>query len=310
MGKKYRKFKKWAEQKKVQEILNYLIVFWIGGFIAVGFILFNSQLNMAVEIAANRILGNKSTMIPLLTPIPTQTQANKQIIISTPTPQDDRKVATPYVKKEQYYPSPTASSLKAIDSDPIVSCNFKINGSKRMKSSECSKSFECQINKQWYIYTSREQCTQDQNNYWSDYYKNSNTTIPTSTAPNTNSNPIITCQSRGEDLVIQKSICDSLVDCQIGNQYFLLPPSDCTRLQAQHLQETGGSITSNNSQNQQQNNTANNQQCKSNAQNVYQGQHSQAISYGGTTGTGAFIEQQAQAQYNTAVSNCDALYPL
>lgn len=53
-----------------------------------------------------------------------------------------------------------------IDPDSIISCNFKIVASKQMKRSECLKSFECQINSQWYIYTSREKCTEDQKSFW------------------------------------------------------------------------------------------------------------------------------------------------
>ncbi len=53
--------------------------------------------------------------------------------------------------------------LPTNDPDPIVSCDFKYLGSKQMRNSECSKSFECQVGGQWYIYISQEKCTQDQN---------------------------------------------------------------------------------------------------------------------------------------------------
>lgn len=68
--------------------------------------------------------------------------------IPSPTPTE--------VIQEEKYTAPTD------DPDPIVDCNFKYVGTKKIRSSECSKSFECQIGGQWYIYTSKEQCSQDQ----------------------------------------------------------------------------------------------------------------------------------------------------
>jgi len=50
-----------------------------------------------------------------------------------------------------------------IDPDPIINCNFSYLPSKQMKQSQCNISFECQIGSQWYIYTSRDKCTNDQN---------------------------------------------------------------------------------------------------------------------------------------------------
>jgi len=52
------------------------------------------------------------------------------------------------------------------DIDPIVMCDFTYLPDQKMKSSECSRSFECQVGGQWYIYTSRDQCKIDQDNYW------------------------------------------------------------------------------------------------------------------------------------------------
>lgn len=56
----------------------------------------------------------------------------------------------------------TTSKTTPVNTDPIVNCNFTYLPDQQMKSSECSKSFECQIFSQWYIYTSHEKCDQDQ----------------------------------------------------------------------------------------------------------------------------------------------------
>lgn len=73
----------------------------------------------------------------------------------------------------------TTNATPTVDPDPIVNCQFKYLGSKQIRSSECSKSFECQIGGQWYIYTSRERCKRDQENYWNTRYGSWNYTYPT-----------------------------------------------------------------------------------------------------------------------------------
>lgn len=98
-------------------------------------------------------------------------------------------------------PSPTPTPTKKpvqqvvpnVDPDPIINCNFTYLGSKKLRRSECSKSFDCQIGGQWYIYTDKNKCSEDQKNYWSKVYSppatgNSNT-IP-STQP---SKPLVDC---------------------------------------------------------------------------------------------------------------------
>jgi SCP-like extracellular protein. len=70
-------------------------------------------------------------------------------------------------KKQSYtQTSQTTLVVPTIDPDPIVNCDFKYLPDQQMKSSECSRSFECQIGSQWYIYTDRNKCTEDQKNYW------------------------------------------------------------------------------------------------------------------------------------------------
>lgn len=49
-----------------------------------------------------------------------------------------------------------------INTDPNVSCTFAHAPSKQMPKSQCNISFECQIGGQWYIYTSKDQCSKDQ----------------------------------------------------------------------------------------------------------------------------------------------------
>lgn len=94
----------------------------------------------------------------------------------TPTPILSPK---PAVKGKYDIPTPTP------DPDPIVDCQFTYLPWQKMKTSECSKSFECQIGGQWYIYTSRDKCKQDQSTYWLNYYKGNyyvpNYTFPTYT---------------------------------------------------------------------------------------------------------------------------------
>ncbi len=181
MRKKYRKFKKWAEQKKVQEILNYLIASWIGGIVVVTFVLFHSQISMVAGIAANRILGVTPTTIPLLTPIPTLTPAGIQIPTATPTE-----------NKEVY-----------IDPDPVIECQNPNCGSINIKKSLCSNTVGyacCQVGSTWTWYASRDKCSQDQANY-----------IQNQVSKNTsqgNNEPNITCVLNWGTYQLPKSVCD------------------------------------------------------------------------------------------------------
>ncbi|RJQ35783.1 hypothetical protein C4559_06430 [Candidatus Microgenomates bacterium] len=95
----------------------------------------------------------------------------KTINYSTPTPTLSPHSPT-YKPQVKYIPP-------SIDPDPIINCSFQYLGSKPLKRSECSISFECQINSQWYIYTSRDKCKQDQENFWRNYYNNQNAKLPT-----------------------------------------------------------------------------------------------------------------------------------
>lgn len=73
----------------------------------------------------------------------------------------------------QAIPKPTQKPVY-IDPDPIIDCNFTQTGTKKLRRSECSKSFDCQIGDKWYVYTDRNKCTEDQKNYWNNKQGNSN----------------------------------------------------------------------------------------------------------------------------------------
>lgn len=89
----------------------------------------------------------------------------------TPTPTILQPSPTPKLKsktKESITPTQTNNL------DPIITCNVHTNcggGSKQMKKSECDQTTCCKIGDKWYFYLSKEKCKQDQNSYWSNYYK-------------------------------------------------------------------------------------------------------------------------------------------
>ncbi len=71
-----------------------------------------------------------------------------------------------------------------IDPDPYITCNYQYIPDRQTRSSECSHSKECQINGQWYFYSSVEQCRSDQERLIQ-WYKNNqvNYTFPTLIPP-------------------------------------------------------------------------------------------------------------------------------
>lgn len=265
--------------------------------------------------------STKPSSIDIQNPSPSkESSAN---LNQAPTVQDDLQKAE--VKGARVVSNPTPTIIYAppstptptFDPDPIVNCNFTSLGTKRMKSTECSKSFECQVGQQWYIYTSRDKCTQDQaTNLKQQYNNNSNyKPIPTyppctvyysalgysqtysytspeecsklqkeSAIPTFDPDPYVTCQSKGEDLVIKQSVCSSLVDCQMGSEYFLLPPADCTRLQQEYSEEQQTSNT-----NESQSNIES--ECQRTVAELSQGVQAK---YGGTTSTADALIQIIQ----------------
>lgn len=156
MNKLYKKFKKWAEQEKIQSILNKIIVIWLAIIILPLLVFISTKDNML-----SRVLSKPTRTIP------------------TPSLSKIPAVVVP-IKEPTNIPSPTFTIQKYIapttDPDPIVNCNIVNVGYVKIKSSQCSISFACEIeNGKWYLYTSRDKCTQDQNNY----YKTKTYTYPT-----------------------------------------------------------------------------------------------------------------------------------
>ena len=56
----------------------------------------------------------------------------------------------------------TQTSKPTNSGEGLVTCNFTYLPDKQMTLSECNKSFECGIGGQWYIYTDRNKCAEDQ----------------------------------------------------------------------------------------------------------------------------------------------------
>ncbi len=77
------------------------------------------------------------------------------------------------------------TSQNYVDSDPFVNCNVNSNcggGTKSVKNSECSNSTCCEVGGEWYFYTDKNKCAQDQNSYNNSQYTNTtnyNTNHPT-----------------------------------------------------------------------------------------------------------------------------------
>jgi hypothetical protein len=99
------------------------------------------------RMTKQKVLGSSAEIRPS-TPFP------KASLKATPTPSDVGTLSRPNI----------ASSSRT-NSDLLTTCNFTYLGAKQMKTSECVKTFECQIGNQWVLYTSREQCAQDQKAY-------------------------------------------------------------------------------------------------------------------------------------------------
>ena len=101
-------------------------------------------------------------------------EATDTPVIESPTP---FPVYVPPAIPTQVYIAPT------IDPDPPVLCNISANcggGTTPLRQSECANSTCCQIGNNWVFYKDKNQCVQDQNAYWANYYKNdSNYTAPT-----------------------------------------------------------------------------------------------------------------------------------
>lgn len=56
--------------------------------------------------------------------------------------------------------------------DPIIDCSVINIGTIKTKASQCSISFACEIGRgKWYLYTSKEKCTLDQNSFTANYNK-------------------------------------------------------------------------------------------------------------------------------------------
>ena len=137
--------------KKIQRILNVFIVVWAAVLVAFLAILVTN------DTALSRVLGLATQARPILSPIPTVAPLATNTPIPTSTP--------PRTVKQR-----TVQTALTTDPDPIITCTFHYLPSKQMRRSECQKTFECQIGGQWYIYTSRDKCSQDQNAYWKNYY--------------------------------------------------------------------------------------------------------------------------------------------
>lgn len=140
-------------------------------------------------------------------------------------------------------PKPVQQAAPTIDPDPIINCNFPQSGIKKLKRSECSKSFDCQIGGQWYIYTDKSKCSEDQKNYWSKVYSPStgNSNLPPS-------EPLVDCKLSYGTFQLRRSTCDDfkksdgpapepLVDCQIVTSYGdfsgKYTQADCNKLKIQ-----------------------------------------------------------------------------
>jgi len=275
-----------------------------------------------VVVAAISVL-NPFNSPPSSIPIPTPT------IIEQPSP-TPKEVP---VQKNTY-----------VDPDPVINCISShpncMGQSIRAKQSECKNIWCCSLPDKTVLLHDKSQCvsTPSQNNQpnqLNQSNQSSNTSLVTCPdgygnnvveskdacdkrwekikidgenarkAFNDNIDPIITCQSKGEDLVIKKSLCNSLVDCQIGSEYFLLYPNNCTELQAQHLRETSENRAPDNSYNQQQN-----EQCKNNAAREYSEKRQGAIVQYGNDSIDSITRNILTPEYQRAKDSCDRQYPL
>lgn len=113
--------------------------------------------------------------------LPANNLANEAALSTTPNPSPeyfDPLEVKPSLEKEK--------NTKTLDTDPIINCNFQYLGTKQLRRSECSKSFECQVGAQWYIYTSKDKCLEDQ--------KKAQISLPRVSASNLNSSEhLVSC---------------------------------------------------------------------------------------------------------------------
>lgn len=123
---------------------------------------------------------------------PPKTQEEVAINVSSPTPLPTYKPSPTPIPIQTPTPKPIQQVEPSIDPDPIISCNFPQSGTKKLRKSECSRSFDCQIGGQWYIYTDKNKCSEDQKNYWSKVYSPP-ATGNSNNIPSTPSEPTITC---------------------------------------------------------------------------------------------------------------------
>lgn len=150
----YRKIKKWTEKDPVNYFVVIILVFL---FI---FLLINLPGIYSVVLGVSgKFKMNSMPTISIPTDVPTPS------FTETPTPTE-----APYI-------APTR------DPDPPVLCNVNSNcggGTTPLRQSECNNSTCCQIGDKWIFYKDKNQCTQDQNNY---YKNSSNSYVPPAYIP-------------------------------------------------------------------------------------------------------------------------------
>lgn len=211
--KQYLKFKEWTEKKSTQMALNTFIVVWIIGIsIAVG-------ISLERNGTLSRILGASTQAEPTLTKIPIPT-----IQELSPTP----NYIQPTLVLKTYVPIPTT------DPDPVISCNYKYLGIQQIRRSLCNAQFECQIGGKWYLYTSRDKCSQDQRADYNKVYRE--TYDATYKALNNNSGAPYVYPAYAPSST-PTSLNNTLIDCAIAGQVVgNMTYAECSQKITEHYQ--------------------------------------------------------------------------
>lgn len=143
--------------------------------------------------------GNGPLIQKVETPTPSP-DTDLKLIISSPDP-SSTPIPTPKNVKQAY-----------VDPDPVTTCNNPNCGPIQIPKSECSDTVGyvcCQISNKWTWYSSRTQCSKDQQG-----------------STTSDADPIITCNSKTGQISVKRSICASYTDCPDGRGGYIFESQD------------------------------------------------------------------------------------
>lgn len=146
MKKQFQQFKQWTETKKIQSALKALNIIGLCFVTVLLFVVFSKQITAFAGMAREKVFGistTKPTPIPTINPV-------EMFPTDTPSPYPTETTNT----RNYVYPT--------VNPDPIINCTIQKIGVQQMPRSQCNISFACQIGSTWYVYTSRDKCSQDQ----------------------------------------------------------------------------------------------------------------------------------------------------